>query len=777
MAALAVLAAGVALPGLEEVSWAAGVGSFAVAVVALVVALLSGPRDRPPSTAVPGGRAPEAPAWVDDDPIPVTRVDPRALGVHAALPTTRREGLPSYVPREVDSELDAALDAAGDGSQSALVLVTGPSTAGKSRSLVEAVQRRLPERILVHPPEHADLTGLPEWLHARKDRAPQGWVLWLDDLDRRLGAAGLDPALVDRLARANVIVAATIRQDRLELLRPAATGDPDTLGTPVLRGPALRVHRDWSAAERDRARDSGDDRLMAAADDLRFGVAEYLAAGPRLEETWLAAAEGSNPRGFAVVAAAVDLERVGLSAPLTRDQILSAHEAYLPGPPPLPEPVGAAWSWATEVRSGTAGLLVPADHAGTTWRAFDYLTTDAPIPDATWQAALHLAEDMDRLVIGASAYVHDRADIAEHAWLPIAATGNTRAMFNLGHVFYARGDFDGAAEWYGRAAAAGESEAMNWLGRLESDQGHEAEAQRWYRRAAEEGNTTGMVILGLQLMEDGDLDTAAAWWRRAAADGDGDTAAMRNLGVFLQGNGRLDEAEQWLRRSTADGSPRSMLSLGLLLEERDRSEEAEHWLRRAAELDEAGAMTALGVHLHDQGATDEAEAWHRRAAGNGDAVAMFNLGVLHSARGDTAGAADWWGRAAQQGYAPAMFNLGLACKEARQFAEAEHWVLRVALEGDTNGCGGLGELLHQQGDTEQAAFWYRRAIEEGSLHAMVNLGVLLSEQGRPDAAEAWYRRAAEAGTAHAMRNLAALLYKRGARAEARRWWRRAKKAS
>ncbi|WP_345558774.1 hypothetical protein [Streptomonospora halophila] len=357
------------------------------------------------------------PGWVGTA-LPVHQCDARELGAHNALPGSKGAGLPPYVVRDVDGELDRRLAAIAEAQRGGLVLVAGASTAGKTRALVAALDRTVPDRMLVAPPEDADLRPLPAWLQERAAQAPRGWVVWLDDLDRHLGASGLTPALVAELGGAGAVVASTIRRDQLEALRPSTTDQASSsegFGYAVLKTPAVVVERRWNPQEREHARISGDERLIRAAADERFGVAEQLAAGPLLEPIWLSGPDSGHPRGYALVAAAVGLAAAGLSSGLTREQLHAAHGAYLPDPPPLPEEADQAWAWATRQRSGLAGLLVPVDHDGHRWRAFDYLTPQSPLPDAVWHTALGMATDQDLFSVGLTAYNADRDDITEAA--------------------------------------------------------------------------------------------------------------------------------------------------------------------------------------------------------------------------------------------------------------------------------------------------------------------------------------------------------------------------
>jgi hypothetical protein len=142
------------------------------------------------------------------------------------------------------------------------------------------------------------------------------------------------------------------------------------------RATEIRIDRTWSTAEVERARAFADDPRVAAALEHcdQFGLAEYLAAGPKLLAAWEDGwAPSTHPRGAAIVAAAVDARRAGFYRGLTPAALRILHEPYLRqrgGARLRPESWEQALAWATRAVYATTGLLMPEgpDH----YVAFDY---------------------------------------------------------------------------------------------------------------------------------------------------------------------------------------------------------------------------------------------------------------------------------------------------------------------------------------------------------------------------------------------------------------------
>ncbi|MER5465729.1 hypothetical protein ABT010_34655 [Streptomyces sp. NPDC002668] len=87
----------------------------------------------------------------------------------------------------------------------------------------------------------------------------------------------------------------------------------------------------------------------------------------------------TRDRAAALISAAVDCRRAGLTHPLPRQLLDSLHEIYLHqrgGQRLRPETPGQAWTWATRQRRATIALLIPTDDpaAGDSpLEVFDYL--------------------------------------------------------------------------------------------------------------------------------------------------------------------------------------------------------------------------------------------------------------------------------------------------------------------------------------------------------------------------------------------------------------------
>ncbi|MET8955646.1 tetratricopeptide repeat protein [Streptomyces sp. NPDC004533] len=370
--------------------------------------------------------------------------DPILLGVHpardadgsgpAAAGHDRRAGcprVPPYVPRDIHERVVELL--AGGG----FILLIGESTAGKSRLGYEAMRAALPDHVLVAP-----LTRLA--LSAAIDRAAglSRCVLWLDNVERFLGPEGLSRSSISRLTGGNGhhrVVIATIRS--VEMAR--YTADPNAAAADAAalfearetleQAAQLRLARLFTVSERRRAQTRAwDSRIADALDRARdYGLAEYLAAGPELLGDWHDAWDvGNRPRAAALIAAAVDCRRAGLTRPLSRQLLNSLHADYLHergGSRLRPESLEDAWAWATRQRRATTALLIPTegvDAAESPVDVFDYLV-DAGRPHAApaegvlervFPAALAHADATEAQRLASTAHEYGLYAIGVHAY-------------------------------------------------------------------------------------------------------------------------------------------------------------------------------------------------------------------------------------------------------------------------------------------------------------------------------------------------------------------------
>jgi tetratricopeptide (TPR) repeat protein len=395
--------------------------------------------------------------------------DPVRLGVHEAVrvPSPDSQGfadhVPDYVPRDVDDELREQLSSAG------FVLVTGPSAAGKSRTAYEAMRAAVPDHQLIAPDSRKFFAAaLARFEQERK------CVLWLDDLERFIGPDGLTRAAIGRALDGrghHRLIVATMRDGEMERHAP---DDAGLLNRELQRGVRNAIEQAWkadirstfSAPEVARARDSADPRIaraLARAND--YGVTRYLAAAPRLLRAWRSGWEQS-PKGAALVAAAVDCRRAGLTGPLPRPLLQELHRVYLDRHPTIrtrPETLRAAWGWATTPPDeAIVPLLRRMGQSGYT--VFDYLvdsahrhvTADDLIPREVLARALRYADPAEAQSIGWTAMSQGCGGVALQAFrlacdaltesLGAEHPETLRIRANLAHAQYACGRLDEAKE-------------------------------------------------------------------------------------------------------------------------------------------------------------------------------------------------------------------------------------------------------------------------------------------------------------------------------------------
>ncbi|MFF0066539.1 tetratricopeptide repeat protein [Streptomyces sp. NPDC005279] len=358
---------------------------------------------------------------------PSRHADPQGAAAGPADAPGGSDRVPPYVPRDIHDRLVELLAAGG------FLLLVGESTAGKTRAAYEAIRAALADHTLIAP---GGRSVLPDAIE-RAAQLPR-CVLWLDNAERFLGSDGLTLTNVARLIGGeghHRVVLATIRS--AEMARYTDSAHPDAADAAEARqvleqATQLRLRRPLTSAERERAQTRAWDQRIADALDHadEYGLAEYLAAGPELLNDWENAWEAGHPRAAALIAAAVDCRRAGLTRPLPRTLLESLHEGYLArqgGEGLGPEPLEEAWAWATRPRRATTALIRPStipDGEPRAVEVFDYLvdatqqdmTPDSRVPEQTLAGALTVGDATEAGQIGTIAYGYGLYELATQAF-------------------------------------------------------------------------------------------------------------------------------------------------------------------------------------------------------------------------------------------------------------------------------------------------------------------------------------------------------------------------
>ncbi|WP_408991136.1 sel1 repeat family protein [Streptomyces sp. 1268] len=605
------------------------------------------------------------------------RTDPITLGVHRTRRIAGEPLLPRYVARDCDPELDTQVrSAARDGG---LVLVTGDPLSGKTRTLWAALFTNLSgtTRILA-PPHGTDLRALPAMLRARGDAE---CVLWLDELDGYLGEHGLTAALLAELARLRVPVLATMSDEAYDAYR---FGSPEHAR--LLSGvEPVELGTDWSPAETERlaATAPGDLRLAGAyAHRARHSTTAYLTVGPELFGEWRRARRANaHPLGHRIVLAAIDLARCGVEE-AEADVLRRACALYGDAAPVSSEEFDEAREWASRIRHGITGMLVPGTEAGS-WRAYGSLVEDAKdglpgfgaVPLELWLLAVDTVGRVEDVLARARAVLGPEAET------------DPLALLTLGRIEAEYGDEEAAEVWFRRAADAGSTEAAGRLGSLLFHREDYAGAIPYLEKAAaSEDNTDAQRMLGIALMQRSEY-----WLRTAAEKGDGLAAFW--LGDLLRGDGDQQSALHWYKQAAEQGRMVEVASrIGSLYHAWGDQEESERWYRIAVREGDMTAVNNLGLLLERRGDMQEAALRYQQSAEQGDGAGARNFGLLLVERGNQKAGRKWLAKGHELGDYAAAYLLGAFMREEERYPEAEEWFRKAQEVGHHKADSALAEL-------------------------------------------------------------------------------------
>ncbi|WP_327000335.1 hypothetical protein OHA72_35065 [Dactylosporangium sp. NBC_01737] len=373
----------------------------------------------------------------------------------------------------------------------------------------------------------------------------------------------------------------------------------------------------FSAGERARAEAlAGDARIRVALDTPDAGFTQVLAAGPYLERWWTHA---PDPYARALITAALDARRAGMSTPLPRALLAAAVPGYLTATERATAPrdwLDRALAYATTPLHGATSALRPTGPMGTVtgYLVADYLhqqagraRRDTPLPDTAWQAIVEHHHPYDSQRLAGEAHRWRRYRYAEALYRRAADDGDIYAGGRLGELLVAQ---DRIGELRARDAA-GDLGARGELDRLLVREGNLEEL----RARTDAGHPGAARLLVAALVDHGRLDEALAILRQWADAGD--DAAARHISKLLARHARVED----LRALADSGHLPAAVAVVHLLAGQGLTGEALSYLRARPELVNHDAAHGLAGTFARHGGVDGL----RALADLGDTRAAYRL--------------------------------------------------------------------------------------------------------------------------------------------------------
>ncbi|MFC5818443.1 tetratricopeptide repeat protein [Nonomuraea harbinensis] len=513
-------------------------------------------------------------------------------------------GRDPYVPREPDdAQIRDALSAPGPPYP--FVLVWGNTKAGKSRITAEAIRAVFPEDTVVLLP--ASGAALAE-LALSEDALPSGEgpaVVHLDDITVA-DLEVLTPAVLDAVARQAVLVATMTAGRRGQILKSG------TDSTRVARTALSRAHRDGQGHELVFRPPTDAEREQAEAlypgETFRGSIAETLVGAIELFAKYKAGPD-DDPAGCAIVQAAVDCRRAGLTRPVTDAELSRLFALYLPviraGVPATPDTFQQGLrTWAAVPVSSQVALLTADTGDGEAgWTALDHIVSAdegaRPIHPGLWPELISIVDPSDARAIMYGAENRGEREHAIAAGRKAATSPHLEeaavSAGYLGILLAEQGEVEASADAFRQAArsqnADRSSMATLQLGIALSKQGKIEAATDAFHQVIHSRNPhtapLAALVCGKMLEEHGDLDAAqdAYWQAIRSYHPDHAPRAELNLGALLAHAGELSAAGEAFRRVIAsnhpDSAPHAALNLGIVLASRGELAAAEQAFRQA----------------------------------------------------------------------------------------------------------------------------------------------------------------------------------------------------
>ena len=399
-----------------------------------------------PKGSMPGGKS------LTSDQFPTVGMVVLGARMHHAV-----KAIP-YIERDKEAEVRAHLRAGRP------VLLVGSSMVGKTRMAAEVVKSLFSAWPVVIPDSKTALAALNSM-----DAQLRDTVVWLDDIDRLIGADGITVGTVRRLASAGNVIVGTIRAGEYDRYSPT-----DQLRPPEWDVISVfeRVFLDRNLSKEEQGRLShtiGNPEIQERI--RRVGIGEYVGAAERIDEALLLGPSVS-PVGYALVKGASDWRRIGMNrqVPASLLRLLAEPHVDARARAALSEEDSyeRGLAWATRDINPTVSLL---ERMGTeAFTIYDYaldlITRQAaPVPDSTWGLAIEHGSASEMLNVGyCAAVIYRLPRVAIQAWRKAADCGYGEAApiaaFNLGILLEQQGDRDGARTAYQQAIDSGQPDIV-----------------------------------------------------------------------------------------------------------------------------------------------------------------------------------------------------------------------------------------------------------------------------------------------------------------------------
>jgi hypothetical protein len=742
--------------------------------------------------------------------------DPVQLGVQRSInvspPGIESSPLPLYVPRAHDTRLRQVIDAAVESS--AMVVLVGDSSTGKTRALWEAMQHLSRQWRLYFPVEGRVLrAALAD--HSIRPHT----VLWLDDarlyLNPELGTLARDNAvmlreLINNPATRPVLVAATLWRDPWREFtaqpdRPRVGAD--ARGRPGVPEDVESAHGQVSALlrtathipipdafegsdlERMRTAATADPSLAYALERTHDGkVTQYLAGALQNLERYATAPQHVK----ALITAAIDARRLGHGTRLPEQLLLEAAPGYvdddtwnLPGGDRLSNALAAAaedWRGLpgplTEIRPRVAERT-PHDPE---YRLADILEQSgarsrrnlAP-PEEFWAAAVRHGQISDLNALASAAYRRGRYRDAARLSLRAADAGDTGALVQLASMREHAGDLRDAYRLCQLAVNAGDTSAPEELARiLELAQDlAEVELMAWLcadpvklRREALKVHELSEQVDSSQNAEGrtGGEHTDHRHWD--TADTDRNQALVERV-LRSEEAGDSGEAER-VALQDADWNPVAVTALVMRRDEAGESADAVRLALHVAGIGGSNSRMPLSELIRvreEAGKYQEAEHLALSLPGVVEVELLVRVREEAERREEAEGLAL---KGLHAGHPEALRQLARRRGNAGEKADAER-LYRLALSsGDPSVLQGLALLREEAGDRREAEALASQAAAAGHGQVLEALAQARDTTGDRDGAEQLALKATESGCSWALVSLARIRGEAGDLAAAER---------